>query len=131
MSTILALDLGTAHTGIAISHEGILATPLTTIFERDLDTLVGRLIPLLAQHHPEKIVLGVPSHGILVEYGQQLAEKLKEIYSGEIVFFSEDLSSRKAHGIMKEVGKTLIKKKQEEHQTAAAVILQEYLDSLE
>ena len=130
MPVILALDLGTAHTGIAISYEGILATPLTTIFERDLDTLVGRLTPVIAKHNPDTIVLGVPSHGILVEYGQQLSEKLKDIYSGKIIFFSEDLSSRKAHGIMKEMGKTLVKKKQEEHQTAAAVILQEYLDSI-
>ena len=130
MPTILALDLGTAHTGIAISHEGILATPLTTIFERDLDTLVGRLVPLIVQYNPDQIVLGLPSHGILVEYSQQLSDKLEAVYSGEIVFFSEDLSSRKAKAVMKEVGKTLVKKKQQEHQTAAAVILQEYLDSL-
>jgi len=130
MPVILALDLGTAHTGIAISHEGILATPLSTIFERDLDTLVGRLTPIIAQYAPDKIILGVPSHGILIEYGRQLSEKLKEIYSGEIVFFSEDLSSRKAKAVMKEMGKTLVKKKQQEHQTAAAVILQEYLESL-
>jgi len=130
MPTILALDLGTAHTGIAISHEGILATPLTTIFERDLDTLVGRLVPLIVQYNPDQIVLGLPSHGILMEYSQQLSDKLEAVYSGEIVFFSEDLSSRKAKAVMKEVGKTLAKKKQQEHQTAAAVILQEYLDSL-
>lgn len=130
MPVILALDLGTAHTGIAISQEGILATPLSTIFERDLDTLVGRLVPVIAQYDPDQIVLGVPSHGILIEYGRQLSEKLKDIYSGEIIFFSEDLSSRKAKAVMKEVGKTLIKKKQQEHQTAAAVILQEYLDSI-
>lgn len=131
MPVILALDLGTAHTGLAISAEGILATPLSTIFERDLDTLVGRLTPFIAKHNPDKIVLGVPSHGHLIDYGEQLEKKLKDIFSGEIVFFSEDLSSRKARGVMREVGKTLVKKKREEHQTAAAVILQEYLDSLE
>lgn len=131
MPVILALDLGTAHTGLAISHEGILATPLTTIFERNLDMLVGRLIPYIAKYDPDKIIFGVPHHGVLVEYGQRLAEKIKPIYSGEIIFFSEDLSSKKAHSYMKESGKTLAKKKKEEHQTAAAVILQEYLDSLE
>jgi putative Holliday junction resolvase len=130
MSVILALDLGTAHTGIAISQEGILATPLATIFERDINQLVGRLTPYIAQYDPEKIVLGVPTHGHLIDYGKLVADKLQKIYPGEIVFFSEDLSSRKAHGIMKEVGKTLIKKKKEEHQTAAAVILQEYLESI-
>lgn len=130
MGKILCLDLGTAHTGIAISEEGILATPLATIFERDLDKLIGRLTPFIAQFDPEKIILGVPSHGILVEYSKQLSEKLKNIYSGEVIFFSEDLSSSKARSKMKELHKTLVKKKKEEHQTAAAIILQEYLDSL-
>jgi RNase H-fold protein (predicted Holliday junction resolvase) len=58
MSTILCLDLGTAHTGIAISREGILAEPLATVFESNRNKLLGKLTPFIATHNPEKIVIG-------------------------------------------------------------------------
>lgn len=130
MSIILCLDPGTAHTGIAISQERILATPLTTIFEKDLDRLVGRLIPVLARYGPEKIVIGLPSHGPLVSFAQNLGERLKKVFLGEIVFYTEDMSSANAKKILKESRKSLFSRQKEEHQTAAAIILQEYLENL-
>ena len=42
MSKFLCIDPGTAHTGLAISEEGVLAEPLDTVFERDIDKLVGK-----------------------------------------------------------------------------------------
>ena len=130
MATILCLDPGTVHTGIAISEEGILVTPLTTIFEKNLDKLIGLLTPIIARYHPETIVIGQPEYGPLLHTTKILGEKLKDIFSGEIVYFREDLSSYAARRVMKEQHKTLIKRKKEEHQTAAALILQDYLDSL-
>jgi len=130
METILCLDLGTAHTGLAISYEGILSQPLATIFESKLDKLIGKLTPFIAKNHPDKIVIGVPSYGVLVEYSAKLKEELGKIFPGEIILFSEDLSSRSAKTILKDTGKTLARRKKAEHQTAAALILEEYLDSL-
>jgi putative transcription antitermination factor YqgF len=129
MPTTLCLDLGTAHTGIAISYEGILAEPLATIFESKLDKLIGKLIPYIAKINPETIVIGVPDHGPLVKYANDFKAELEKIFSGDIVFFSEDLSSRSAKTILKDTGKTLARRKIAEHQTAAAIILQEFLDS--
>lgn len=128
MPVILCLDPGMAHTGLAISYEGELANPLATIFEKDLDQLVGRLIPFLVQYGPEMVVIGVPEHGPLVAFANGLAEKLKKVYLGEVVFFSEALSSADARKVMKETHKTLFERKKEEHQTAAALILQAFLD---
>ncbi len=130
MSTILCLDPGTAHTGLAISEEGILVTPLATIFERNIDQLVGKLTSYLAKINPDILVIGVPKHGPLVSFSHLLAKSLEEIYSGEIVLFPEDLSSSLARSKMREAGKTLAKKKRDEHQTAAAIILEDYLDTL-
>ncbi len=130
MSVTLCLDPGMAHTGIAISYEGELANPLATIFERDLDLLVGRLIPFLVQHGPDAIVIGVPEHGPLVDFAKKLGEKLKKVYLGEVIFFPESLSSANARRAMKETHKTLFERKKQEHQTAAALILQSYLESL-
>jgi putative transcription antitermination factor YqgF len=130
MSTTLCLDPGTAHTGLALSEEGILVTPLTTIFERNIDSLVGKLTPFLAKINPDTLVIGIPEHGPLVEFSQDLADRLKDIYSGEIVLFPENLSSSLARRKMREAGKTLAKKKRDEHQTAAAIILEDYLESI-
>ena len=130
MPIILCLDPGTSHTGLAISQEGILATPLATIYEKDLELLIAKLKLFLERFHPDIIVIGVPEFGHIVSLSISLSEKLHDIFSGEIIFHREDLSSGAARHTMKELKKTLAKRKREEHQTAAALILQDFLDSL-
>lgn len=130
MPTILCLDPGTAHTGLAISQEGILATPLATIYEKDLELLTGKLRLFLERFHPDIIVIGIPEFGPVVNFAKDLGDRLKMDFSGEIIFHQEDLSSGAARHTMKELKKTLVKRKKEEHQTAAALILQDFLDSL-
>lgn len=125
----LCLDLGTAHTGLSFSEEGILATPLATIFEKDIDSLVGKLTPYLARTNPDRLIIGTPSHGLLVDYGKLLEQKIKNIYDGEIIFYNEDLSSKKAQSTLDRTKKSHKQKKQIEHQTAAAHILQDFLDN--
>jgi len=130
MPIILCLDLGTAHTGLAISHEGILAEPLTTIFESKKDKLLGKLLPLISQNNPDTIVIGLPNHGLLVEHVNNLKQQLEKVFLGKIILFPEDFSSRSAKTLLKDTGKILSKRKAAEHQTAAAIILEDYLDSL-
>lgn len=130
MSIILCLDLGVAHTGLAISYEGILAEPLTTIFENKKEKLLGKLLPIIAKTNPNTIVIGIPHHGPLVSEAKVLQKELTKVFSGEIVLFPEDLSTRGAKTLLKDSGKTLEKRKHDEHQTAAAIILEDYLDSL-
>ncbi len=129
MPIIFCLDPGTAHTGIAVSEEGILATPVATIYEKDTARLVTKLLPYLTKYNPDKIVMGVPEYGPIVKFATDLSERVYAAYPKEIIFFREDLSSHTARNIMKEQGKTLMRRKKEEHQTAAALILQDYLDN--
>ena len=89
-----------------------MATPLATIFEKDLDSLVGKLTPYLARTNPEHLVIGTPSHGLLVDYAKLLAEKVKNIYDGEIIFYNEDLSSKKAQSTLSNSKKSHKQKKQ-------------------
>lgn len=128
MTSVLCIDPGTAHTGLAYSDEGLLAQPLDTIFERDIDKLTGKLTSYIARMNPNKIVIGQPDHGPLLLYAKKLKEKISGIYDGEIILFPEDLSSRTAQSKMKEAGKKYDERKKAEHQTAAALILQDYLD---
>ncbi|KKT40062.1 hypothetical protein A3K29_01585 [Candidatus Collierbacteria bacterium RIFOXYB2_FULL_46_14] len=130
MPTILCLDPGTAHTGIAISEEGVLATPVTTIYEKDLGQLVTKILPYLRKYNPDRIVIGVPEYGPIVQFATDLSEKIYANFPKQIVFFREDLSSHAARHVLKAQGKTLLRRKKEEHQTAAALILQDHLDSL-
>lgn len=130
MRTILCLDLGVAHTGIAISHEGILSEPLATIFESNKEKLLGKLLPFIAKNDPDIIVIGVPHHGPLVTLANDFKEKLSRVFLGEIVLFPEDLSSRSAKSLLKNTGKNLERRKRDEHQTAAALILEDYLESI-
>ncbi|HCQ30756.1 TPA: Holliday junction resolvase RuvX [Candidatus Collierbacteria bacterium] len=130
MPTILCLDPGTAHTGIAISEEGILATPVATVYEKDLDQLITKIMPYLIKYNPDKIVIGVPEYGPIVKLATDLSEKIYAVFPKEIIIFREDLSSHTARNVMKAQGKTILRRKKEEHQTAAALILQDYLDSL-
>jgi putative transcription antitermination factor YqgF len=130
MSVILCLDLGTAHTGLAISHEGILAEPLATIFETNPNKLLGKLLPFIAKTDPDTIVIGVPRHGELVAKAQTFQTELAKVFSGEIILFPEDLSTRSAKSLLKNTGKNLARRRQAEHQTAAALILEDYIDSL-
>ena len=130
MAITLCLDLGTAHTGIAISREGILAEPLATIYESKINKLIEKLKPFIEESHPDTIVIGVPNYGPLVEYAEAFKKELEKYFSGELVLFPEDFSSRSARSLLKETGKTLVRRKKAEHQTAAAIILEDYLDSL-
>ena len=107
-----------------------MAEPLATIFESKKDKLLGKLLPFIAKNAPDIIVIGTPNHGLLVEFASEFKKELEKVFSGEIVLFSEDLSSRSARSLLKETGKTLVRRKRAEHQTAAAIILEDYLDSI-
>jgi len=128
MSVILCLDPGVAHTGIAISYEGILSQPLATIFERDIDTLVGKITPFIVRLNPDVIVVGQPPHGPLRQHDQALSEKIMKIFSGDILLFDEEISSKEARSIMRANKKNISSQKTDEHQTAAAVILRTFLE---
>lgn len=130
MPIIICLDLGIAHTGIAISREGELSEPLATIYEASQSKIPEKLLPFITKNSPNTIVIGIPSHGPLVDAAKNLKNELQKVFPGEIILFSEDYSSKNARSVMKMTGKTLAERKSDEHQVAAALILQEYLDVL-
>jgi putative holliday junction resolvase len=57
----LALDYGSARTGVAVSDAtGLLARPVGTIAHVASDAGLARLSALLEEHAPEVIVVGMP-----------------------------------------------------------------------
>ena len=58
---ILAVDLGLARTGLAISDEsGFLASPVGTIAEKDLDVLCDKIADTVRERQATEIVVGHP-----------------------------------------------------------------------
>ena len=117
----LSLDPGFSHTGIAISHEGQLAEPLSTIHEKDNEKLLQNIKELLKAQNPDIIVIGIPHHGPMVEISENLSKNISVFFSGEIILHPEDLSSSRAKKL---------KSKHSDHALAAAFLLQDYLDSI-
>ena len=59
---ILALDLGTKRTGVAISEAGLLATPLATLASTapHTQTLIQQVLDLIKEHQATTLVVGLP-----------------------------------------------------------------------
>ena len=71
---VLALDFGSARTGVAVSDPtGTLARPLTVVERAADDTGLAKLVALIADEHAELVVVGFPLT-LRGEAGSQAAE---------------------------------------------------------
>ena len=58
---VLALDFGSARTGVAVSDStGTLATPVGVVERAASDTGLARIAELVASHDAERVVVGLP-----------------------------------------------------------------------
>jgi len=135
MNRIMCIDYGDARVGIAVSDLlGITAQGIETIKNTGKKTLFERLETLLNEYKPAKVVIGLPKNmnGTLGERAEKtyiFAERFKEIYSGEVVFFDERLSTVCAIQTLNETNTRGKKRKNVVDTVAAALILQAYMDA--
>lgn len=125
----ICLDPGLKHTGIAISAEGVVATPLSTIEAADLPTLINLASTLINQFVPDLIIIGQPVSGALNKFASNIKLELESIYSIPVTLYPEDMTSMIAATLLVESGIRKSRRQSQSHQSAAAVILQDYLDS--
>ena len=123
----LAIDPGIENTGVAISFEGSLVEPLATLTSRDL---VKNILRLAKEHNVSVLVIGEPPHGPAKDLALILAEEIKNHFSGKIHLHPEDLSSKKAIKKMIEAGTPMMKRRNLGHAASAALILEDFLESL-
>jgi putative holliday junction resolvase len=58
---VLALDYGSARTGVAVSDPtGTIARPLGVVERAGTDAGLARLRALIAEEHPDRVVVGLP-----------------------------------------------------------------------
>ena len=137
MKKYLALDLGDAWTGIAISDAlGIVARPYKTVAA---ETIVAELQKILAEEKVGTIIIGYPKTMKGLESAQTkkvIAEKenLEKEFAQKFpdlswILWDERLSSKRATAAKIEQGKKIKTKedKLKNHAIAAAFILDSYL----
>lgn len=134
MGRILALDVGDKRIGVAVSDEmQLIATPHSVYTRVGYGPDVRHILQLCSDLKASLVVCGLPKNmdgsiGFQAEKVQAFAEKLRE--SGlEVVFQDERLSTVSAHQALIEGGMRRDDRKGTVDKVAAAVILQQYLDS--
>ena len=131
---ILAVDLGDARIGLAISDIlGITANPLET-YKRKGDYRDAEYVAKLANDRQcQRIVLGLPinmdgTEGIRVEKTRAFAEEMKQHTSIEIDYEDERLTTVAAESVLIEAGVRREKRKEVIDKLAATIILRSYMD---
>ncbi|NBV23633.1 MAG: Holliday junction resolvase RuvX [Proteobacteria bacterium] len=133
---ILALDHGTVRVGVAVSDElGMIARPLEFIPAEPWEPFLVRLNQLLAELQPEQIIVGLPrnmdgSLGPAAEKVRVFVAKLRETITIPIRTWDERLTTVQAQRMLHQAGHKAKDQKGKMDQTAAAIILQSYLDSV-
>ena len=136
MNRILGIDFGEVRVGLAISDlTHTIASPFKTFTFKDYDDLILQLSNLIKEKDISEIVVGLPLNmkGKNTKQTQKVyefIELLKSAFSYDIYLIDERLSSITAKKILQEMNIKTGHNKEKVDQISAAIILQEYLDSV-
>lgn len=126
---ILAIDLGEKTTGLAIS-ESSLATPYKTITHKNQDEAVAKITAICQELGVDTLVLGFVEGKIKAMF-DTFAVKIQNLLPNtKIIMVDETLTSGQATQTMIKLSVPKLKRREKQHEVAAAIILQSYLDSL-
>ena len=134
---ILALDPGSKRVGVAVSDElKMIATPLEFILAEPFDDLLARLKEIIRQKEVELILIGMPrnmdgSYGPAALKAQEFVAVLKTKFAVPIKTWDERLTTAMAQRFLIAGGVRRKERKEKVDKTAAAILLQSYLDSLD
>jgi len=133
---ILALDHGTKRVGVAISDElKMIAQPLEFIPTEPFADFLLRLKEIIRQKEVELILVGLPrnmdgSFGPAALKVEAFVAALKGAVAVPIQTWDERLTSAQAQRSLIQAGVRRAKRKEKVDKTAAAILLQSYLDGL-
>jgi putative Holliday junction resolvase len=134
---ILALDHGTKRIGVAVSDElKMIAQPLEYILAEPFGTFLTRLKELIREREVELILVGLPrnmdgSYGPAALKVQEFVAVLRDAIAVPIQTWDERLTSAQAQRFLIQGGVRRQQRKEKVDKTAAAILLQSYLDSLQ
>jgi len=134
---ILALDPGPKRIGVAVSDElKLIAQPLEFIPAEPFAGFLARLQELIREKEVELILIGLPrnmdgSYGPAALKVKTFAAALRETVAVPLQLWDERLTSAQAQRLLIQGGVRRRQRKEKVDQTAAAILLQSYLDSRE
>jgi putative Holliday junction resolvase len=133
---ILALDHGTKRIGVAVSDEmRMIATPLEYIPAEPFADFLARLKEIIREKEIELIIIGMPrnmdgSYGPAALKVQAFVAVLKDAITIPIKPLDERLTTVQAQRYLIQGNVRRDQRKEKVDKTAAAILLQSYLDSL-
>lgn len=135
LGRILALDLGSKRVGVALSDAlQITAQPFDTLEFVSVKKLLEEVAALIQREAVIEVVIGLPkrldgSHGDKAVEAKSFAKQLREMVAVPVQLWDERFSTHAAQRALLEGNVSRKKRKQVIDKTAAAWILQGYLDS--
>ena len=135
MSRVLGIDYGERRIGLALSDPmGIIAKPFKTIDRKKTTDYISEILNTSKEKNANIIVVGLPltlrgKQSKQTKIVQKFIEELTQLGKIPVVPVDERLSSIAAIKSLQEQGVKTGYEKGRVDETAAAIILQEYLDS--
>lgn len=133
---ILALDYGTKRIGVAISDElKLIAQPLEFIPAEPFAEFLKRFVEIIRDKEVATVVIGLPrnmdgSYGPAAAKVREFVAALCSAVTTPIQTWDERLTTAQAQRVLIEGGVRRQDRKQRVDKTAAAILLQSYLDHL-
>jgi len=135
MPCFVGVDYGSKRIGLAVSSDGRLALPLTTLDGRgDVTAQVAGVLATADDYQVDAFVVGLPlnmdgTEGPQAKLTRKFGEELQRASDKTVHFWDERLSSHAAAELLQPAELTRKKKKQRLDRVAAQVMLQDYLDA--
>ncbi len=134
---LIALDVGTKTIGLAVCDPlRMLARPLSTLRRQGVNKDVARLLPTVQQAGAVGLVVGLPlgldgSETRSTRLARQMGDALAAATGLPLAYHDERFSSVQAERYLLEQDASRARRKRSIDQAAAAVILQDFIDSSE
>ena len=131
----MALDLGERRIGVALSDPlPMLASPLTTLDVTSDEASIAAIVRLIEENEVSELVIGLPlsmsgKRGPQARAVERFVESLKQRLSIPVKMVDERLSSAEAERMIQASGRKPSRVRPQIDSTAAAIILQAYLDT--
>jgi putative Holliday junction resolvase len=133
---LMALDVGKRRIGVALSDPTqTLARSLQVIRCRSRETDMRAIASLVREFSVSRIIVGHPRRlngtvGEQARWTEAYAEELQNVIGVPVELWDEALSTVRAQQAMIEAGRKRRERRDRVDAAAAAVILQDYLDSM-
>jgi putative Holliday junction resolvase len=133
---ILGIDLGSKRIGLAIADDSLrMATGFGVIEYKGREEFLVNLKKIVAEEEIGLIIMGLPKNmngtdGEKARQGRNMAAFIRESLLIDVQLVDEELTTDKAAREIHAGGGKVGKKRRQIDMIAAAIILQDYLDSL-